>query len=175
MDPKTLIIHILGGLGISASIMAFQFKKHGAILFFRTLNEVLFTLQYFLLGAYTGMAASIIGCARNIIFKKRVAKGKDTRLFIAVFSLLFLLFGLVFWEGPKSILIIVAKVLSTVAYGNKNTTVMRLIILVTSTSWLIYNYFVCSIAGVVCEALTLLSLVIGIVRLDILPKMAKKQ
>ena len=170
-----IITQLIGGFGIIASIVAFQCKKHGSILIFRTLNEGLFTVQYFLLSAWTGAAASVIGIARNLIFKKQVEKNQSTTALIILFSILFTVFGIIFWEGPKSILIIVAKVLSTVAYGNKNTTVVRIIILITSTSWLIYNYFVFSIAGVLCEAFTLTSLIVGIIRLDLVPRLKAKR
>lgn len=83
--------------------------------------------------------------------------------------------GVAAWQGPKSILIIIAKILSTIAYGNKNTTVVRAIIFVTSTSWLVYNYMVFSIAGVICEAFTLVSLIAGVIRLDIIPRLKKNK
>ena len=86
---------------------------------------------------------------------------------------LFFVFGLFTWQGLKSILIIIAKVLSTIAYGNKSTTIVRAIIFVTSLSWLIYNYCVFSIAGVICEAFTLISLIAGVIRLDIVPQLSK--
>lgn len=175
MSESDVLIQLIGGLGIVASIAAFQFKKHGTVLVFRTLNEVFFAVQYFLLAAYTGAAASVIGVARNLIFKKRVEKGKENTAFIVIFSILFTLFGILTWEGPKSILIIVAKVLSTISYGNKNTTVIRTVGLVTTTSWLVYNWVVFSIAGVLCEAFTLVSLITGIIRLDLFPRLSKKQ
>ena len=168
-----IIIQLIGFLGIIASIIAFQFKKHKTILFFRMLSEFIFAVQYFLLGAYTGMITDLIGCVRNIVFTKQIDKNKKTTVSTAFFSLLFLAFGIVFWEGPKSILVIIAKILSTIAYGNKNPAVVRAVIFITSSSWFIYNYFVFSIAGMLCEAFTLISLIIGIVRLDIMPKMKK--
>ena len=170
-----VIIQLIGGLGILASLVSFQCKKHNSILCFRTLNEVVFAIQYLLLGAYTGMAMNLIGCVRNTVFTKQVAKGKKTTVPTVIFCVIFLVFGIFTWQGMKSILIIVAKVLSTVAYGNKNTTVVRAIIFMTSASWLIYNYCVFSIAGVVCEALTLISLLIGILRLDVAPRLAKRK
>lgn len=169
-----IIIQIIGGFGILASIIAFQSKKHSKILFFKTLNESLFAVQYFLLGAYTGMAMNLVGCVRNIIFTKQVEKNKKTTISVIIFSIMFAVFGIAAWQGLKSLLIIIAKVLSTVAYGNKNTTVVRGIILITSVSWLIYNACVLSIAGVLCEAFTLLSLAAGIIRLDIIPYIKKK-
>ena len=172
-----IIIQAIGVLGIIASIIAFQTKNHNQILWFRTLNEFLFAVQYFLLGAYTGMAMNLVGCVRNIIFAKQVEKNKKTIFSVIIFSVLFTVFGIMTWQGLKSLLIIVAKILSTVAYGNKNTTVVRLLILVTSTSWLIYNACVFSIAGVLCEVFTLVSLVVGVIRFDIFPyiKSMKKE
>lgn len=169
-----IIIQIIGCLGIIASIISFQCKKHNHILFFRTLNESIFAVQYFLLGAYTGMMMNILGSIRNIIFTKKVAKNKSTTAAAVIFSACFTLFGLLTYQGNKSILIIIAKVLSTLAYGNKNTTVVRCLILITSASWLIYNYYVGSAAGILCETFTLLSLVAGIIRMDIVPLLLKK-
>lgn len=164
-----IFIQLIGGFGIIASILSFQCKKHNSILLFRTLNELLFALQYFLLGAFTGMTMNLVGCVRNLIFVRQVSKSKKTTVSIAVFSALFFIFGLLTWQGKKSVLIIVAKVLSTLAYGNKNTTFVRCTMLVTSSSWLIYNYCVFSVAGVLCEAFTLVSIIVGITRFDIIP------
>lgn len=169
-----IIIQGLGVLGIIASIISFQCKKHNHILFFRTLNELLFGIQYFLLGAYTGMAMNFVGCVRNTIFSKQVERKKDTKISVIIFCILFTVFGIATWQGAKSVLIIVAKVLSTLAYGNKNTTLVRCIVLTTSSSWLIYNIFVNSIAGVACEVFTLCSLITGIIRLDIVPYFKNK-
>ena len=118
---------------------------------------------------------NLVGCVRNIIFTKQVSKNKKTTVSIILFSLLFTIFGIVTWQGPKSVLIIVAKVLSTLAYGNKNTSFVRKTILITSTSWLLYNSLVFSIAGVLCEAFTLVSIIIGIIRLDIFPMIRKEK
>lgn len=169
-----LIIQLIGVSGILASIISFQCKNHNKILFFRTLNEFIFAIQYFLLGAHTGMAMNIVGCVRNIIFSKQVEKGKRTTASVVIFGILFILFGIFTWQGLKSMLIIFAKVLSTAAYSNKNTTIVRGLIFVTSASWLIYNVCVFSVAGVLCEAFTLISLIGGIIRFDIIPYFKKK-
>ena len=174
-ENMDFIIQLIGGLGIIASIISFQCKKHNSILIFRTLNEGIFALQYFLLGAYTGMAMNLVGCIRNIIFTKQIMQNKKTTTTTIVFGILFLLFGIFTWQGIKSIIIIMAKMLSTIAYGNKNTTIVRAILFITCSSWLIYNYYVFSIAGVLCEGFTLISLIIGVIRLDVIPALSNKK
>jgi len=168
-------IQLLGMLGFAASLIAFQCKKHKPIVVLRTVNELVFALQYFLLGAYTGTAMNLLGSVRNLIFTKQVDRGRSTRGTMVLFSALFFVFGLLTWQGPKSLLIIAAKVLSTVAYGNKNPAMIRLLVLITSSAWLIYNASIYSYAGVISEAFTIGSILIGMVRLDILPFLRKRR
>ena len=47
-----ILIQVIGGVALLANFVSFQMKKHSHILFFRTVNEGLFILQYFLLGAF---------------------------------------------------------------------------------------------------------------------------
>jgi len=169
-----ILIQILGVIGIIAAIIAFQCKSHRRVMLFRTMNETFFGIQFFLLGAYTGVAMNLIGCIRNILFAKNVQKRRSNRPEILVFCGLFTLFGILTWEGPKSILIIVAKILSTAAYGNKNLLIVRSVILVTATSWLIYDLLAGSITGAICESFTLGSIVVAILRYHLLPLLKKR-
>ena len=162
-----ILIELLGGLGILFAVLAFQCKKHNRVIAFRNLNMLFFAGQYVLLGAYTGMAMNIIGMIRNVIFSEQVKRGKSTRISISVFCAIFLIAGILTWEGPKSILLILAKFISTAAYGNKNLLVVRLLVLVTSSSWLFYNLFVGSYAGMLCEVLTLASIRLSLWRYHI--------
>jgi len=61
-------------------------------------------------------------------------------------------------------------VASTVAYGSSNPRLIRFITLCSSSCWLIYNSLVFSLAGVLGEIITLTSVLIGIIRFDILPR-----
>ena len=170
-----ILIQVIGGLGLLANFVSFQMKKHKHILFFRTLNEGLFILQYFLLGAFSGSLLNFVGCIRNVIFTKQVENGKRTVVSGAIFCVIFTVFGIVTFDGFGSIMLIFAKVLSTVAYGNKNTSVVRGVSFLTHISYLIYNLSVFSIAGVIGDGVLLVSLAIGITRFDILPRVQAKK
>lgn len=162
-----VVIEAIGWLGVVAAIVSFQSKKHNKVMFFRTLHELLFAVQYLLLGAYTGAAMNLIGCIRNTTFSRMVEKNKNTMWARWLFSIITLIFIAVTWEGPKSILSGVAKIVSTFAYGSSNTGLIRILIFFTSISWLLYNYLVKSYSGVAAEVFTIISIIVGIVRLDI--------
>ena len=168
-----IVIQIIGALGLVANFVSFQMKKHGHILFFRTVNEALFILQYFLLGAISGSLLNIVGCVRNVVFTKQVAANKKTVLSTALFCAIFTAFGIATFDGIGSVMLIFAKVSSTIAYGNKNTTVVRVVSFVTHIAYLIYNLSVFSVAGAIGDTVLLVSLVISICRLDIVPRVKK--
>lgn len=164
LSPVWLITQAIGILGITASVIAFQCKKHKTIMIFRTANELLFAVQYAFLGAYTGVAMNVFGSVRNIVFTEMVKRDKNTLPMRFVFSAVFLGFIIYTWAGFRSVLSGFAKILSTFAYGSKNLILMRALILTTSSCWFAYNLIVKSYAGCVCEAFTIISLIIGIIR-----------
>lgn len=167
-----IIIQTIGIIGIIPGVLTFQCKRHKPLMVLKTTNEMIFALQYFMLGAYTGMAMNIIGSIRNLIFAKLVEKNKSTLIPRVAFSGFFLLFSVFTYAGFKSILIGIAKIVSTFAYGNKNVALVRIMILFTSIIWFIYNFVVKSYAGALNELLTICSIIIGIIRLDIPKKKA---
>lgn len=168
-----IVIQVIGFLGLLANFLSFQFKTHKNILLFRTINESLFISQYFLLGAFSGAFLNIVGVFRNVIFTKQVAKEKSTTATAIIFSVIFTVFGLLTFDGVKSIMLIFAKVLSTVAYSNKNATVIRVVSFLTHIAYLFYNISVFSLAGAIADGILLVSLIIGIMRFDIIPKFKK--
>ena len=163
-SPLWFITQAVGVLGITASVIAFQCKKHKTIMIFRTANELLFAVQYAFLGAYTGVAMNVFGSLRNVVFAELVKRDKNTVPMRFVFSAVFSGFIIYTWAGVQSALSGFAKILSTFAYGSKNLILMRILILTTSSCWFIYNVIVKSYAGCACEAFTIISLIVGIIR-----------
>lgn len=161
------IIQGIGGVAIIATVIAFQCKKHYWILFWRSVSALIFVLQYFLLGAYTGVAMDFIGVGRNFLFAELVRREKKTWPWILVFTAIFLAAGALTWQGWISIFIIAAKLISNAGYGNKNTLVLRLMSLLTSVFWLVYNVYVFTLAGILCEAFAIGSILVALWRFHI--------
>lgn len=162
-----IVTEAVGILGIVAAVIAFQCKRHRNLMIFRTANELLFAVQYGMLGAYTGMAMNLLGSTRNITFAYMVEHKKSTVAARWIFSAVIVAFILLTWEGPKSLLSGIAKTVTTFAYGSSKTSLVRLLTLCTSSAWLVYNLLVSSYAGVACEVFTLVSIIAGIIRIDI--------
>lgn len=170
-----IIVQLIGVIGIIAGLSAFQCNKHSHALALKMTEEGAFGLQYLLLGGYTGAVLNLVGIFRNLIFTHLGKKDKQNALTYArvILGILFAVLGFLSWEGYISILIIFAKVLSTFAYGTTNMTKMRLMISISCICWICYNFHINSIAGMVSDSCNFASVIIGIIRYDVLKKSKK--
>jgi hypothetical protein len=195
-----IFVQTIGFLGIAFSIISVQFNTHGKIMLFKTASSLMFCLQYLLLGAFTGMVMDMIGTIRNIIFAYNVKKNKSNKWWIIFFSIITLVAGVltliltwnslvarVTWLSGNnhqialtiavviSIVSIIAKLLSTIAYGFKNPHRIRMTNLPTCAGWIIYNFAVMSLAGIVNEMLSITSIIIAEIRFSALKRISKKK
>ncbi len=162
-----ILIQIIGFLGLALSIIAFQFKKHKQIVLCKMSSELTFALQYILLGAWTGAVLDFISVIRNLLFLRLVKKGRSTTPVIIIFGLFVIATGFFTYDGIFSLMPIGSKLLTTVSYGMKNEKWLRLITLPSCVLWIIYNVSVCSIAAVLTDSITLISLLIAMYKFDI--------
>jgi uncharacterized MnhB-related membrane protein len=183
-----IFIQIIGFIGIGMSLLAVQFNTHLKIMVFKSASSFLFCLQYFLMGAFTGMVMDVIGTIRNIVFAYNVRKGRSNTLWIIIFSILTAIIGIstiiltwqtlvdrIGWISPDntvcfivavavSIISIVAKLLTTVAYAFKDAHKIRMTNLPSCSCWIIYNTVVFSLAGITNEVMCIISIIIAEIR-----------
>ncbi len=161
-----ILVQAIGFIGIGLNLWAIQYNKHWQVILLKTLGSLMFVIQYILLGAYTGAAMDIIGIIRNITFILLVKNGKSTTVGIVIFSIVTIALGVLTWEGYISLLAIVAKTLTTVAYGIKNAHVIRMTNIPSSGCWLAYNAIHFSLAGIINEVLVLGSIAVAEIRFN---------
>ncbi len=180
-----IFIQAIGFIAIGVNLIAVQFNKYSTIILFKTIGSLLFVLQYIFLGAYTGMIMDIIGSIRNIIFSSNVKNNRSNKSAVIIFSLLTAILGIttiiLTWDVSEirwtdnvkfatilmvfiSILSIIAKLLSTIAYSIKSPHTIRMLNIPSCSCWLVYNLVVFSIAGFVNEVMTICSIIIAEIR-----------
>lgn len=174
IDCFEIFIQSIGIIGIIAAIIAFQAKKHRNIILFRNANTLLFALQYFLLGAYSGAAMNMLSLLRNEIYSWCIKRNKKTIYAQIVFCSIYIVSGILTWAGIESLIIIISKLFSTYAFGVKDTKVLRILSLISVSCMLVYNIYARSWAGVICEIFTITSLIIALVRFYVVPKYKKQ-
>ena len=173
MSFVVVVVQLIGFIGLAIGVLAFQFKQHRQIVLCKMTSELVFSLQYLLLGAWTAALLDFTSAARNLLFCTLVKRGRSTKPLIYVFGAFVVVVGILTFDGPISLMLIAAKLLTTISYGMKNERLLRYITLPSCALWSVYNLYIGSLGGAIGDSLTLISLVTAMYKFDI-PHQKKK-
>lgn len=171
-----IIAQGFGILGMVLNISSYQAKKQKTLILIQFFGCLFFTINFFMLQAYTGAILNAIGVVRAVVYTNK-EKIKNLKVVSAIFMVVYVLsyFATFFVFGkPVTILNIIIEILpviamiaATISFSMKTASSVRKFAFITSPSWLIYNCVNVAIGGILCEAIGLLSVIIGVIRLDI--------
>ncbi|MBR7110853.1 MAG: YgjV family protein [Clostridia bacterium] len=176
MTPTEIIAQVIGIFAMACNILSYQQKTQKGVLCFQLMGGALFSVNFFMLGAIIGGLLNVIAFIRAIlfIFKDRLHTDNTYWFvgFIIVFIVCYALTFTVFQKEPTFInfiielLPVIGMVALTIGFRMKDAKHIRLCGLVSSPSWLIYNIIAFSIGAIVCEAISIVSIFVGMIRLD---------
>lgn len=155
---------IVGMVATAALVSSFQCRRERTIAAFWTASAALFVLHYLLLGELSGAVMESALLLRNLlaVSRKPWVLRRST-----MWVLLALIVGaaLLSWEGWFSLFPLLALIGSTVAlWSDKARVIKTTQLLVTSPAWMVYNIHVLSWAGIVCETLDIVSVLVYFIR-----------
>ena len=155
-------------LGVVAPILTFvsyQVNSKNKLLALSTASTSAVCLSYLLLGGSSGFALNIVCIVRNVIYFFMDSKSTANRVAAAMLALAIGGLGALSWEGPISILMIVALMVNTVFMSFGNPQLLRQSVIGTSSLILIYNIFMVhpTIGGIVNESIAIVASIVGIV------------
>lgn len=176
MTPIEIIAQILGIIGMLMSVLSYQQKGKARILTFQLLGSVLFVVNFFLLGAFSGAILNFVAIVRALIFIYEDKVHADHPVWTigltAVYVLSYVSVFTIFGKEPTvinlfvEILPVLAMTVTTVAFRYKEDKILRRVAFISSPLWLTYNFIFFSLGGIIGETLNLSSAIIGTLRLD---------
>ena len=172
-----LLAQAFGIVGMIFNILVFQQKKQSNVLIFQFFAALSFAFNYLLLGAVVGGMLNLVGALRSVVFYfEKYTKSSSLAwfiFFIVAFASSYPLTFLVF-KTPTTplnfvieILPVLAMIIATMSLRLGKARAVRAFGLVSSPMWLIYNCFSGSFGAIASEILNLISIITGIIRLDI--------
>ena len=162
-----IIVQVIGYIGILMNLIIYQQKTRRTILICKRISDVVWAVHYFALGAMAGFAVALIGAVREIAFIKVDRKSKIGRVLLTVFIIAALAAAYLTWEDMTSLLPAAASVTSVVGFFLSIPPLSRILSFPISICMGIYSFTNGSFAGVINEILTVLSSIVGIIRLDV--------
>lgn len=176
MTPFEIITQAVGIIAMVFNIWSYQQKQQKFIIAFQLFGSALFTAHFFMLGAYMGGLLNAVGIVRALVFLYKDKLKSDHILWLVGFILVYILSYILTFtvlEKPFNasnatveILPVIGMTATTFAFRAKTPKTTRLLGFVSSPSWLIYNILSLSIGAICCEALSLISITVGLFRLD---------
>ena len=159
------MVQAIGILGVALFIISYQIRSNRALFLCQLMGRIVFCVQFFLMGAYTGAISLIVNRARNLLLiKSNDWKWAKSQVTLAAIILLLLVMTICTWAGWISILPFVSVAVTSIGYWTQNAQKIRLSQLFGSPCTLLYDILVHTWGGAVCEAITILSIIISIVR-----------
>lgn len=154
----------MGWIAALLTFISYQCKGHKKLLIVQTLSSLSICISYLLLGATSGMLLNIICILRNFIIYRKDIKLFSYRFWLYILMAVMAVSGAMSWQGPMSLLIVVALAVNTLFLYFPNVQNLRKSIVITSTMVLIYNAYYAVWGGVVNEMIAISSAIIGIYR-----------
>jgi len=166
-----LIAQIIGFFGLLMNIASYQANTNKRIVTIQIFGTLFWGIHFLLLGpsspgAYTGAALNAAGLLRNCVFAMRPKKWAAHPAWVYIFCAGYVFCGVFTWGGPVSLLPMAGMLFGTVSLYLLSPKLTRRLAMGCSCTWLIYNILTRSVAGTICEILTLISIVAAMIKFD---------
>ena len=151
-------------------VITYQVKKRKSILIISFISLITQAATFLLLEAYSGLIMCGVAAIRNIIFLIQENKngGKSEKINKVDVGILIILYAIsvasafITYDGFWSLFSVFATMLYTYSVWQKNTTVYKIFGILVGLLWIIYNIYIFSVFGIVCESILTISAVIGL-------------
>ncbi len=166
------LIQGIGILGLAFNLWSFQGRSQRQIVVLQVFGSLFWLIHFLMLGAMAGALLNFLGFSRAVVFANRSrpeAAWSRNPWWIAVFVAVTAVCCAASWgnDGPKVLLPFAGYTLTTFALAMPDPFRVRLLTLANNPCWLAYNLFSGSVSGVVSESLNIVSILVGMLRIDL--------
>lgn len=172
-----IIAQIVGFCAMGVAIIAYQNNKHKNILLLMVLCCTLWCVHFGMLGSWTAVAMNALNVVRNIVFCFRgKKKWADSIAVPAVFILLSLIMTVVTFKNDWwNIVPFIASIFAVISTWQTDAKMLRYLTIPICILWFSFNFSHGSWAGSANEVFAFTSIIVAIIRYDILKKEEKKK
>jgi hypothetical protein len=161
------VIQFIGIIALVFVIFAWSAKTREKIIKSQSINLILFTFHYILLGAHIAALMCVIVLFRNFVFVKKGTKKWASHPTWFYFFCLISAFGLILsWKGLITILPVLAVILGTYGMYKEKPSDMRFYNLINCLMWIPYTIVVSSYSGLMSQIVGIIGISIGMYKHD---------
>lgn len=166
--------NFFGFLAVALFVSSYQLKKRKAIVVCNTVSRLFYVIQYLFLGAFEGAIIDFIAMLISALVVKKGGEGKRIRLIAAILLYLGIIASsAVLYKNIFSLLSFLGVSLELFSLLFSKEKNIRIFSLAGQPFWLIYNAHFSAWSSVVGNVITIISIIVALIRYDIIGK--KKQ
>lgn len=177
-DTRQIVAQSLGIIAFFIAVLSFQRKTQRGIMTMQIFSCFCFTVHFFILGAMGGFILNLIGFFRSAVYSfRKTHKWAASIIWVYVFipcAIASGVYSIIFAEGISAVLPTLGMIITTFAGRMEKASSVRFLTLLNSPLWLAYNLIEGSIGGAMTEIVSICSIIIAILRLDIKKKTNSK-
>ena len=165
MDNQTInvIAQVISIVATAVQIGSYQSKSNTGLFAAQGVAGFLFSINFFLLGAYTAAIINLVNILRSVL----MAYGEKHRhITIPIIMCSIYIVAVSFtYESWFSALLLLVQIGGTLSMWSADGAVIRIYqLFVCSPAWLANNIIVFSIGGIITETFSIVSIIISIIR-----------
>ena len=177
MEIYDFVAQAIGVVAMAFNVLSFQLRSRNGVILLQSIGAFLFSVNFFMLGAYGGCILNIIVVLRSLVFfnaeRTRARHPLWTALFVAAYIgtyvSLFTLFGVAI--TPVNLVVesltVIGMCFSHAGLYFNTARHIRFFGIGSSPLWLVYNVINFAVGAIVCESLNIISIAVGILRHDV--------
>ena len=150
--------------GMVMLFSSFQAKSTLRICLLQCVACLFLTAQFVFLEAFTGAVLNGLSLVRNLVYACCEKRWAQHRVWPFVFSVMYIVSGMITWQDVFSLLPVMALVLSSFALRERDAQRARLLNFPASPMWLIYDAHTGAYLSIVTETLVMGSIILGLIR-----------
>ena len=157
-----LVAQITGIVGTAMCFFMFVARKRRTILLGKFTCDVLWTMHYGLIGAYSGAALNVLAMGRETVFYNKDKKWASSRIWLYLFVGLTIASSLLTWEGWLSLLPMTGSCCAVISFWCTKPLHIRLLAIPAQLLWLIYGILHMSLPSITSNIIALTAIGIGL-------------
>lgn len=159
------VSYIFGLIAIMSLIISFQINNKKNLFKYQIISSFSSFFQYLLLGSLMGAFMNLVAGIRNVVFRKYDGKIPVSILIVFIFLITFL--SMISFKGDVSLLPMLAVLSYSFALWTLDLKLIRLIDVLASVLFLIYDFCIFSVTGFILHFLEMSSALVSIYRFDV--------
>lgn len=180
MEPIEITAQTIGIIAMAFNILSYQQKRAQNVFLMQMVGSALFCVNYFMIGAISGAVLNVVAVIRAIVYYNGEKIKSNSWAYFILFSIAYLAsYILTFTVFQKEfnlynalveLLPVIAMISLNIGFKLGSSKAIRKMGFIASPCWLSYNILNFAIGGIICEVISLVSIIIGVFRHDRKPQ-----